>query len=604
MSNIPIGVNQGDTVYYFDQSVGSVVSRDWFFPGGTPTGASSFGPAIQYNNVNSSGYDASLLVTDAAGVTAGITKSGIVTVFQESPSPSISITSSPLYMGIDINYTVIGSTGTGFVSYSWNIPGLGITSGTFLSSVMQQYNDWFTLTGTYSGLPGASYISPVTLSVTTTVGNTFNTSTNATYFKYGPVEEINYNTTSFPYGVSGPYYLPTVIAQNSSTIGLGGSSPVIKIDQSYGATAWNNSYFHSTSENCYFWPNNEDLNSSGYTTNTFTPIQFKTIFSGSVLSSAGASYISDPSINTGNYIKPGFINSNLNDTFYITDYPAGGVMRAARVSRGVRNWSNSAIESYLSNTYYLSNSSKYIENAPSNLATVDEYLYRSGYNLNGGYGTFSHGPCVPTSYFFENVKAVPGLTVDVGITVICENPIGNYTYNVILSSPGGTGNSPDGYLTTVQSNSRGKGIAQILNEATALIGSKISSLSDFIIFESDKKYSCYEGGGLNLNNSLDAQYDSLNFEGLRISITNPIVSNTGTSLDFGGSIIGLDLNWGPSWIASIEGMGYFSVDRKIASNPTSPQTGTMISWLGLKENMRISLNNPSIYFRGWKIGGI
>ena len=505
-------------------------------------------------------------------------------------------------MGINVNYSVVGSTGTGFVSYSWNIPGLGATSGPLLSSVLQQYNDWFTLTGTYSGLPGASYVAPVTLTVTTTVGNTFNVNTNATYFKYGPIEEINYNDSSFPYGVSGPYYLPTLIGPNSGTIGLGGSNPVIKIDQSYGATAWNNSYFHSTTENCYFWPNNEDLNSSGYLTGTFTPIQFKTIFSGTVLSLAGASYISDPAINSGNYIKPGFISTNLNDTFYITDYPAGGILNQA--TTGGRDWSDDAIRSYLSNTYYLSNSSKYIENSGfvlgdvprSDLTTVAEYL-NGGYNLNGGYGTNSHGPCIPTSYFFETVKSAPGLTVDATVTVLCENSGSNYSYNVVLSSPGDTGNSPDKYLTTVQSNSSGKGIAQILNEATALIGST-NKLSDFIIFETAKEYCCYQGGGASTN----PQYDAQSFHGLRISITNPIVSNTGTSLDSGGSITGLSLTWGPNWISSIQGSGFFLFDAELASNPGS--STTMISWLGVKETMRIDYNDPTRYFRGWKIGGI
>jgi hypothetical protein len=601
MSNIQIGINQGDVVYYFDQSVGSVVDRDWFFPGGTPTGASVFGPAISYNGVNSVGYNVSLLVTDAAGVTAGESKSNIIVVFPESPNPSISVTPSTLRMGVDVNYSVAGSTGTGFVSYFWNIPGLGATSGSSLSSITQQYNDWFTLTGTYSGLPGASYISPVTLTVTTAVGNTFNISTNSTYFKYGPVEDINYNTTSFPYGVSGPYYLPTVIGPNSGSIGLGGSNPVIKIDQSYGSTAWNNSYFHSTTENCYFWPNNEDLNEGGYTTNTFTPIQFKVIFSGSVLSSAGASYTSDPALDLGNYINPGFINANLNDTFYITDYPAGGAINLARI--GVKDWDNNAIELYLSNTYYLSNSSKYIENAGSNktgpisnLAVVDEYL-KGGYNLNGGYGTNNHGPCIPTSYFFESVKSVPGLEVDVTITVLCKESGANYSYDVVLSPPGGTGNSPDKYLTTVQSNSNGKGIAQILNEATALIGSP-NNLSDFIIFESDKSYCCYQGGG----SSSNPQYDAQSFNGLRISITNPIVSNTGTSLDGGEIITGLNLSWGPNWSSGIHGGGYFLTDREIASNSNSSQE--MISWLGVKENMQIDYNDPDSYFRGWKIGGI
>jgi hypothetical protein len=53
--------------------------------------------------------------------------------------------------------------------------------------------------------------------VTTAVGNTFNVSTTATYYKYGPVEEVDYNQATYPYGISGPYYVPTVISANSGT---------------------------------------------------------------------------------------------------------------------------------------------------------------------------------------------------------------------------------------------------------------------------------------------------------------------------------------------------------------------------------------------------
>ena len=83
MADIQIGVNQGDIVYFFDQSVGSIVSRDWFFPGGSPTGGTAYGPQVRYNSVNSMGYDVSLSITDIAGVTAGITKSNIIVVSPE-----------------------------------------------------------------------------------------------------------------------------------------------------------------------------------------------------------------------------------------------------------------------------------------------------------------------------------------------------------------------------------------------------------------------------------------------------------------------------------------------------------------------------------------
>ena len=600
MADIQIGVNQGDTVYYFDQSVGSIASRDWFFPGGTPTGGTAFGPAIQYNSVNSFGYNASLLVTDAAGVTAAASKSNIIVVYPEVANPSITISSPPLYMGPVITYGVAGSTGSGFVSYSWNIPGVGATSGSALANVYKQYDDWYALSGTYVGLPGAAYTASVTLSVTTAVGNTFNTSTNATYYKYGPVEEVDYNQATYPYGISGPYYVPTVISANSGGIGLGGSSVVISIDQSMVA-GWVNSYFHSTTENCYYWANTDDLE---YTDGTvFGPIQFKTIFSGAALTLAGATYIANPTIDLGNYITPGALSALLNNVFYITDYPVGGRITTAKT--GGRQWSNSAIEKYLSNTYYLSNSSKFIENGgissgnlPNyNLATVDDSVNYGTYNLNGGYGATAHGPCVPTSTFFQTVHGISGITVDMLVQITCENNPSGYQYAVTLSSPGGTGNSPDLNLVSVQDNSRGDGIATILNKATDLIGGP-TKLTDFILFEASPYYAPYEGGGY----TLGKQYDAVNFNGLRVSVMNPEVNGTGTILD-GDYIKTITLTWGPDWNSAIVGNGLFGQDRPLASNP-GPASPEWISWLGVKETMSIPADSHVAYFRGWKIGAL
>jgi hypothetical protein len=600
MADIQIGVNQGDTVYYFDQSVGSVVTRNWFFPGGTPTGGTAFGPAIQYNSVNSFGYNASLLVTDAAGITAAASKSNIIVVSPEVANPSITISPSTLYMGPVVTYSVAGSTGTGFVSYAWNIPGIGATSGSSLSTVTKQYNDWYALAGTYAGLPGASYVAPVTLLVTTSVGNTFNTNSTATYYKYGPVEEVDYNQATYPYGISGPYYVPTVISANSGGIGLGGSSVVVKIDQSM-VSGWVNSYFHSTTENCYYWANTDDLD---YTTGTvFGPIQFKTIFSGAALTLAGATYLANPTIDLGNYIVPGAIAGMLNNIFYITDYPAGG--RITDSKTGGRQWSNNAIQAYLSNTYYLSNSSKFIENGGIgasnspfyNLASVDEYVNQGTYNLSGGYGATAHGPCVPTSTFFQAVHGVSGIVVDVDVIITSENNPSGYQYNVKLSPSGGTGNSLDTFLVSVQDNSRGDGIAKILNKATDLIGSP-TRLSDFITFEASPYYAPYEGGG----NTLNKQYDAVNFNGLRVSITNPQVNGTGTILD-GDYIKTITLEWGSDWTNAVVGNGFFGRDRPFASYP-GPGPQRWISWLGVKETMSIPTAAHDSYFRGWKIGGL
>jgi hypothetical protein len=183
------------------------------------------------------------------------------------------------------------------------------------------------------------------------------------------------------------------------------------------------------------------------------------------------------------------------------------------------------------------------------------------------------------------------------VQITCENNPSGYQYPVTLSSPGGTGNSPDLNLVSVQNNSRGDGIATILNKATDLIGSP-ARLSDFIVFEASPYYAPYEGGGF----TLSKQYDAVNFNGLRVSVMNPEVNGTGTILD-GDYIKTITLTWGSDWNSAIVGNGLFGQDRPLASNP-NPASPRWISWLGIKETMSIPTDDHDSYFRGWKIGGL
>ena len=615
MADIQIGVNQGDTVYYYDQSVGSIVSRDWFFPGGTPTGGTTYGPAVNYNSANSLGYDASLFVTDAAGVTGIASKKNIIVVYPEIITAQITATPNFAYMGNTVTYQSTGLTGTGYASYTWSIPGLGATSGSSLSSVSNYYSDWYTLTGTYTGLPGSTYIGTAALAVTSNVGNNANASQSVTFYKIGLSEDINYNTTSpISYPITGPYYTCSVLSANSGSIGLGGSNVVLKIDQngSYSGQAWDNLYFHSTNEYCYYFPNNNDLvNSGGY---TFDIIPFKTIFSGASLTLAGASYTPSPRIDLGNYITPGFISTHLNNAFYITDYPQGGQLTDAKV--GNREWSNDAIAEYMSNKYYLTTSSKYIENGGFGsgkvplvrLAPLEASLNGNGggYKFDGGYsaGGTAHGPCVPSSKFFDDIYGASDVTVDVTIQIGTEAGT-IYQFNVTLSDSSDAGNTPDGYLITAQNTSYGTyvGLVYKLNSALNSIGSP-NKLSDFIGFDQAKYFAAYENGGATINAA--KQYDSLNFPGIRLYIKDPSVYNTGISALDMNNIKSIRVFWGPGWNADVAGQGYFTRDRNLAS--TSGPIGSNSawnSWLGFNAVFGLPFTMPikASYLRGWRIGG-
>jgi hypothetical protein len=612
MADIQIGINQGDTVYYFDQSIGSIVSRDWLFIGGTPTGGTTYGPAIKYNSANSLGYSTSLYVTDAAGITGIASKNNIIVVYPEVITAQITATPSSTYMSNTVNYQSTGLTGTGYASYSWSIPGLGATSGSLLSSVSNSYPDWYILTGSYSGLPGSSYTGTATLAVTSNVGNNANAASNVTFYKIGPSEDINYNDSLY-YPITGPYYTCSVLSANSTAIGLGGSNVVLKIDQnsSHSGQMWNNLYFHSTNEYCDYYPNNDDLvNYSGF---TFGAISFKTIFSGASLTLAGATYAPNPRIDLGNYITTGFISTNLNNTFYITDYPQGGVLTDAK--SGNREWSNGAINEYMSNKYYLTTSSKYIENGGFgsgkvplvNLAPVEASFNgdASGYNFDGGYGSggTAHGPCIPSSKFFEDIFSVSDRTVDVRIDIETENAQA-YTFNITLSDSSDAGNTPDGYLITAQNTAYGSGTGLVskLNTALGLVGSP-TNLSTFIGFEQSPYFAAYENGGASV--SAAKQYDSVNFPGIRFYVKDPAVHHTGTILD-GSNISSVSISWGPGWNSEIVGQGYFTRDRKLTSLSGAAGSSTAWnSWLGLSSKCRLPFIYPTKndYLRGWRIGG-
>jgi hypothetical protein len=612
MADIQIGVNQGDTVYYYDQSIGTIVSRDWLFIGGTPTGGTSYGPAIKYNSANSLGYSTSLYVTDAAGITGIATKNNIIVVFPEVMTAQITATPSSSYMSNTVNYQSTGLTGTGYVSYNWSIPGLGATSGSLLSSVSNLYTDWYILTGSYTGLPGSSYTGTATLAVTSNVGNNANAASNVTFYKIGPSEDINYNDNPY-YPITGPYYTCSVLSANSTTIGLGGSNVVLKIDQnsSHSGQMWDNLYFHSTNEYCDYYPNNDDLvNNGGF---TFGVISFKTIFSGASLTLAGATYAPNPSIDLGNYINSGFINTNLNNTFYITDYPQGGVLTDAKV--GNREWSNNSINEYMSNKYYLTTSSKYIENGGFgsgkvplvNLASVEASVNgdAGGYTFGGGYGVggTAHGPCVPSSKFFEDKFGASDVTVDAGIEIETETS-SVYQFVVILSDSTDAGNTPDTYLITAQDTVYGtnSGLVSRFNTALGLIGSS-SKLSEFIGFDQAPYFAAYENGGATLPAA--KQYDSLNFPGIRLYVKDPFVYDTGTVLD-GQNIKSVKVNWGPGWNANVVGQGYFSDDRNITSSSGSiGNVAFWNSWLGFNSICSLPFIYPvkNGYLRGWRIGG-
>ncbi len=118
MANTPVGIRQGDYIYYYDESQGFILSRDWYFPGGTPTGGTAFAPSIQYLTPNTSGYDARLTVTDGF-VYATETKNNIIVVYPEISDFQILVlndSGSPISasdMSSNVVFVATGGTGSG-----------------------------------------------------------------------------------------------------------------------------------------------------------------------------------------------------------------------------------------------------------------------------------------------------------------------------------------------------------------------------------------------------------------------------------------------------------------------------------------------------------
>jgi len=578
MADVILGIEQGDIIYYYDTSIGDVVQRDWSFQGGTPTGATSYGPAVTYNGVNTNGYSTTLTVTDAATVVATATKNNIIVVTPENISAAVTASNDNVLMDETIFYGSSATAGSGITGYVWNIPGLGATSGVYLSNVTYTNLDWYNITGTYAGSTNSSYLTIASLAVTSNVGNVALSTKNMTFRKMGPAEGFYYNDL---YGAtaSGLYYTPTVTSYSSNDIGLGGNGLVVRIDQSsslYGPV--NNLYSHADGEVVYFLPNSQDA--------LISPIRLRMIINAGAYTVLGASVITNNQFNPGNYILAGGIGTNLYNNFYLTDYTTAPGGMSLYNLKNSRSWTNGAINKFLENKYYLSGSSKYCDGIGMLVANTELYtLAYYAIDWTGGY-TISPGNrpgiAIPSSRLFFTKFGVT-MSVSVTVTVYMEGSdsiLGQY--DVIISSGGasGTGNTPDNLLITSQKTAYGSqfGFAEILLNATLL-----TSFANNIAFESSRFYCPFE----NIT-------DSTIFEGIAVHIIDPLHSTSGLYI---GRVV---INWSDNYISAINGLG---LTPGPLTYPFTSETGSSFTGMRLKIgyiNNSVDHNN---YKKGWEIGG-
>lgn len=128
----------GQQVSFSDASAGTVTSRSWSFPGGSPASSSALNPTVTYNTPGT--YNVSLTITGPSG-TDTETKTGFITVHS---NPTASVTgNASLCSGGSTLLTANATAGSGtIVSYQWtrnNTNIAGATSATFSANQTGTY---------------------------------------------------------------------------------------------------------------------------------------------------------------------------------------------------------------------------------------------------------------------------------------------------------------------------------------------------------------------------------------------------------------------------------------------------------------------------------
>jgi hypothetical protein len=577
MADEVLSIKQGDTIYFYDTTVGEVASYSWVFNGGTPSTSTNPNEYVTFNGTNESGYSVSFNVTSPSGITVGITKNDIISVSPETISSSFTLGSSTRLMSQSQSYTSGATASSGISNYSWSIPGLGATSGANKNSVSHTENNWYNISGTYVGAVNSLYLATSSLTITSNVPNTSTTNQNISYYKMGPAETYDLDNV----GLTGPYYTPIISTRNSGDLGIGGSSIVVEIDQSssWNGTKFDNQYTHSSDEVLYFYPNTVDVSGG----RSATPIRTRIILNKSQLDIEGASYLETPiEFTSGSYILPAGISDIFGYTFYVTDYTTTSANTLTNLINN-RGWEPDSVVELLKNTYYKSASSKYVETVRFSAIQGQELLKASsyGYDWSGGYDTSSPssltGVIVPSSKFFDDYLGTRGeISVSLYIDIYDESETLLDSLRSDISVAGATGNSPDGYLITAQDSIYGslRGIAWYIQSTINL-----SDFSDNIIMESD------------VNFIPDASNTNRDFYGIRVSIIDPYNSIYDTNIGY------VMIYWDPTYIEQLPGIGADELGV-----PFSNSTENTNSFSGLPEKIG-NFTSPQSTKRGWSLGG-
>ena len=569
-------INQGDYIYYYDSSIGDVVSREWYFPGGTPTGATSPNLQVRYTTPNTSGFPVFLTVSDGTqevGKKVGVTK-----VYPEDFSLDLLVLgdSSPISssdMSYNVTYIATGSTGSGISYYSWDIPGTAGFTGTSNMFTISLY-DWKDLTGSDLGVEYSTYVTNPTVSAFTLIGNSKNSTKKLTYNKSGIPDFTNlcdFPTATGPTSHNLSYFDVSIRPQLTNQIGFPGSGFVFKISQ-LSTLAFNNSSFHAQGESLTLYTPSSDISGgfvNGFLISSYT--SFKKIGAPTEVLD-GISNLSRYTL--GNYMYPGDIYSYLGNTFYFADS-----YETLAGLTGSRYWSNDSILLLCTDTSFASISSKSYEISGSDLPATKELL-------NGGFtgGSIYGGPCVPSDNLNDSE---PSIVLDFYCSP--DRNLSNVTLTssiIVTLGAKGISNSPDGNLILCQDTSYGSlfGVSSILNDYFSLY-----DLGPYVGATSSPYFSTYENRYLN-----DPDYPQPSeFNGIRISILDDYITSSKGTLPLGLT--------GDSYLLKIVMSG------ETPAGLTGSNSYKISEWLGLSQDFIV---NPYQYStdqesprRGWRFNG-
>lgn len=504
--SIPLKIYQYQSVVYADTTTGaSPFNLSWSFPGGNPSSGTASTETVFYNIPGF--YTVTLTATDIYGTTKSLVEPSLIEVAASSLIGGISgPTPSKVKMneGYQLDDASVGDPYPA-ISWLWTLP-YGVTAGTQNVGVTG-YIDWYTLTGTYSGSPGAIYDGAIYL----TANNGYNPTSSSAVIqveKLGPSEILFMNATgpvssTITTGFAGSLPLsitPPSVPISTFDFGYPVDHWLVKADfRLRGFSNTTNQYFHSTNESAQML-----ILTGLWNIQTFMDtIQGFIVIQGLLYSQYSAVTV-NTAIGTGEYVI-----QNQSPEFFLADE-----IDFLEGLYNNNNYSVSLINTLISNPYKILHS--------GNIQYINSAQYNFPPGLTGmsfidpaGLGASGSNPMVYSSAYLQNLTGLPPTPPNPIYTVYISVTIAGFPYGATaqIGLAGVTGNDPltNGNFFVAQTNSNGPGFVHYLNSA---ISASIPGGTGTVDFVASVDYNC------DYNGPSGASYNPTNYNGAALRILN------------------------------------------------------------------------------------